>query len=138
MSDPDLVADALRWLQSSHEDLRSIGVLRAAEPPLAVAACFHAQQAAEKALKAILVLEGRDVPFTHDLLGLQRRVQSSLSESPNPEVVARLNRWGSESRYPGDDPDPTPADAALAEVDAADIYNRVAAEFARRGLNTVR
>jgi HEPN domain-containing protein len=28
---------------------------------------FHAQQAAEKALKAILILEGVDFPFTHNL-----------------------------------------------------------------------
>ncbi len=33
-------------------------------------ACFHAQQAAEKALKATLVWAGTPVPRTHDLVAL--------------------------------------------------------------------
>lgn len=31
------------------------------------AACYHAQQAAEKALKAVLIAAGRSYPFTHDI-----------------------------------------------------------------------
>lgn len=31
---------------------------------------FHAQQAVEKALKAVLAVHGVKVPFTHDLAGL--------------------------------------------------------------------
>ncbi len=33
--------------------------------------CFHAQQAAEKYLKAILAMHGLDIPRTHDLEELQ-------------------------------------------------------------------
>jgi len=34
-------------------------------------ACFHAQQAAEKYLKAIMAVHGLDIPRTHDLEELQ-------------------------------------------------------------------
>ena len=43
---------------------------------------WHSQQAAERALKAALVLEGSDFPFTHDL---NAAAQSSAGQ---------LARWG--------------------------------------------
>jgi HEPN domain-containing protein len=41
--------------------------------------CFHAQQAAEKALKALLALDDIAFPHTHDLAG-----SSNLSDLPTP------------------------------------------------------
>jgi HEPN domain-containing protein len=37
----------------------------ALDPPLLFPACFHAQQAAEKYLKALLARHGLEVPRTH-------------------------------------------------------------------------
>ncbi|MCY4615587.1 MAG: HEPN domain-containing protein [Chloroflexi bacterium] len=41
------------------------------DPPVVGPACFHSQQAAEKALKAALVLEGIEFPYVHDLTRLR-------------------------------------------------------------------
>lgn len=74
MSDPDpAVADALRWLRYSTEDLDVARVLLASSPLVPRHVCWLAQQSAEKALKAALVLEGVAFPFTHDLDALCNR-----------------------------------------------------------------
>jgi len=77
------------------------------------AACFHAQQCAEKYLKARLVEAGRDFPKTHDLaalLSLVSFIDSSCSHLR--ERLDRLTDLGVEVRYPGVSADA--ADAAEA------------------------
>lgn len=64
--------------------------------------CFNAQQAVEKALKAILVLQGVRVPFTHSIGMLISLIQESEIDWPeglNPCV--RLARYATHTRYPG-------------------------------------
>ena len=39
--------------------------------------CFHAQQAAEKAIKAVMILRGIEFPYTHDLSRLLTMLESS-------------------------------------------------------------
>jgi HEPN domain-containing protein len=64
--------------------------------------CFDAQQAAEKAVKALFILHGWAFPYTHDLirlLGLLERNGLTV-----PKYVRRagdLTRFAVESRYPG-------------------------------------
>jgi HEPN domain-containing protein len=59
--------DPAAWVRWANEDYRlAIIALRRAQP-LTYGACFHAQQAAEKYLKAVLVAEGIVFPRTHDL-----------------------------------------------------------------------
>ena len=71
MNDPDLVAhEALRWLRFSEEDLSVALRLLSGSPSAPRHACWLSQQAAEKALKAVLVLEEVEFPFTHDLAGI--------------------------------------------------------------------
>jgi HEPN domain-containing protein len=48
-------------------------------------ACFHAQQAIEKTLKALLALHGQSIPRTHDLDELQR---ACILVRPIPELAA--------------------------------------------------
>lgn len=96
-------------------------------------ACFFSQQAAEKALKAALVLEGIDVPFTHDLDALRNLLPESSPVRVAHADLAELTEWGVEARYPGDWPEPSEADARRAESDARDVYESVAEEFRRRG-----
>ena len=64
--------------------------------------CFHAQQAVEKALKAVLVDRSTDVPYTHDI----EELLATLEESGVPCPVAspeanRLTRYAVLTRYPG-------------------------------------
>ena len=64
--------------------------------------CFHAQQAAEKAIKGIYVDRGWTFPYIHDL----ERLLTGLGESglKLPETVAQaalLTSYAFEARYPG-------------------------------------
>ena len=133
MSEPEAAAEARRWLRYALDDLEIAGQLaRDATRPRYV--CWFSQQAAEKALKAVLVLESIEFPYVHDLQRLRNLFPDNWPEGPGPDVLARLTAWGSESRYPGDWPEPTADDAARAEADAQAVYDSIAAEFGRRGV----
>jgi HEPN domain-containing protein len=55
-------------VRKADTDLRAMRLMLRSK--LSEAACFHAQQAAKKMLKAYLVSKGHDFPFTHDLTRL--------------------------------------------------------------------
>jgi len=64
--------------------------------------CFHCQQAAEKALKALYQHKGWAFRYTHDLaeliLGLKNQ---GLTVSPQIEQSILLTAFAWETRYPG-------------------------------------
>ena len=55
------------WIAFAEEDYSAATTLLAIKRPLLAAVCFHAQQCAEKYLKALLILKDFDFPKTHDL-----------------------------------------------------------------------
>lgn len=65
------------------------------------AACFHAQQAVEKCLKALLVAQGRDFPKSHALRPLFDLTGISEGEGDLDEL-RWLARQAAEVRYPGE------------------------------------
>ena len=48
--------------------------------------------------------------------------------------LSELTEWAIDSRYPGDWPEPTYADAVRAESEARSVHDSVDAEFRRRGM----
>jgi len=77
-------------------------MFRARKQPVYDAVCFHAQQCAEKYLKAYLQEEGRDIPKIHkllDLLKLCKEIDSSM-EILLPDLT-ELERFAINVRYPG-------------------------------------
>ncbi len=63
--------------------------------------CFDAQQAAEKAIKAVLLARGIDFPYVHDL-GLLLTLLEDAGET-EPETIRqaeRLNPYATTTRYP--------------------------------------
>src|SRR5438128_7814865 len=90
--------------------------LDAIDRPNYDAVCFHAQQCAEKYLKAFL--QEADIPFrkTHDLSDL---LASALSIEPTWKSMAAdmnaLSAFAVEYRYPGDSADLEEAREALEE-----------------------
>ena len=84
---------------------------------------FHAQQAIEKALKA-----WHDRPFrkVHDLaeLGVQSAEIDATLE-PLLRRAAPLTEYAWKFRYPGDDAEPEPAEAAQALALAREIVEAV-------------
>ena len=64
--------------------------------------CFDAQQAAEKAIKAVLLRLGVRFPYTHDLAGLVDLITKTGRKIPNAVKDAdRLTRYAVVTRYPG-------------------------------------
>ncbi|NLI76562.1 MAG: HEPN domain-containing protein [Candidatus Riflebacteria bacterium] len=92
------------WVARAEGDLTTARrELRARTSPNYDAACFHAQQCAEKYLKA--VLQERGIPFgrTHNLLGLLQTLpdlECSWESLRSPLVL--LNLYSVNVRYPGE------------------------------------
>ncbi len=63
--------------------------------------CFDAQQAAEKAIKAVFVLHGKRFPLTHDLGELIESLESFLPDIPTAvRLAVELNDYAVVTRYP--------------------------------------
>lgn len=60
--------DPLAWVTRAEEDFALAQAALRRKQPLVSGACFHAQQCAEKYMKALLISKGADFPKTHDLL----------------------------------------------------------------------
>jgi len=63
--------------------------------------CFHAQQAAEKAVKAVLVCCGIAPPKTHNVERLIRLLPATMQRTPDLLASAALSDYASLTRYPG-------------------------------------
>ncbi len=64
--------------------------------------CFDAQQAAEKAIKAVLVHRKVSVPYIHDLTELLSLIERSGGLVPQSvKETVQLTPFAAEARYPG-------------------------------------
>lgn len=64
--------------------------------------CFDAQQAAEKAIKAVLLAHQIEFPYIHDLARLLTLVEQAGEQFPEAvRVSAGLTRYAVAARYPG-------------------------------------
>lgn len=121
----DTPADmAGRWLNLARGDLASATVLLGHQDSALRNVGFLAQQAAEKALKAVLAARDADIPRTHDLTDLLRALGDPPKDLDLAEL-ARLSKWAVGGRYPGDDDDLT-RQAAEALVATAEQVLRAA------------
>jgi len=114
-----------RWLTYARSDL-DVGQMLLNDPhhyPRQV--CIMAQQAAEKALKAILVLLEIDFPKTHDLDRLRDLIPPGWQVKTEHPDLADLTIWSVEARYPGDLPYVTEVDAWNALHKAEAVYQSV-------------
>ena len=117
MTQPDAAFEARRWLRFAEEDLETAEMVIKQRLP-AREACWLAQQAAEKALKAALVYEQVDFPKTHDLDALRMLVPDGWTVRELDADLSMLSAWAVEGRYPGEWPEATEADASRATANA--------------------
>ncbi|MBI3657217.1 MAG: HEPN domain-containing protein [Acidobacteria bacterium] len=102
----------MQWLAKADEDFGVAEHFVFENSPYLNAIGFHAQQAAEKYLKAFLVHSQIEFPKSHDidrLLNLVATVDKNLSEPLRDAVV--LTDYAVEVRYPVDLPEITPLEA---------------------------
>jgi HEPN domain-containing protein len=114
-----------RWLAYARSDLDAAHALLHDPDHYPRQVCFLAQQAAEKALKAVLVLLEIEFPFTHDLDRLREMVPAGWRvKTAFPNLYA-LSIWAVEARYPGDMPQVVEADARGALQTAEAVYQTI-------------
>ena len=125
---------ALHILQPGAEDLGTAERLCASEIEPPRQACFFAQQAAEKALKAALELERNDYPRILQLHDLLLLLPASWPLHELKLNLKRLSKLVIDARYPDLDKLPTRTVAVEAVSDARLVVDAVVEEFQRRGL----
>ena len=88
------------WFMHAKSDLR-LAEVGNIEGVLLNQLCFHAQQCAEKAIKALLIYKDIEFPPTHNIKILLNLI--SEKEIPNKILSsASLTEYAVESRYPSD------------------------------------
>ncbi len=119
-----------KWFRKAESDLLVIkNNLSSNEVPID-ACCFHAQQAAEKYLKAYLVSKLIIFPKTHDLqslLNLCIRQNNTFNKIIEPAI--RLSDYAIGPRYPDAFDDLSIDDALNAEKDAKEIKEFILKNF---------
>ena len=124
------------WLEKAEADLQAARLLVAAPSRDYFTAAFHAQQAAEKYLKALLVWHQTAFVKTHDiqhLINLGARRDPSLAR--DLATAASLTPYGVDFRYPGATPVPQAhAEAAVREAErVGDIVLRRLSAYLAQG-----
>jgi len=88
-----------KWIEKAEENLRAAEVLM--EGGMYAAACFHAQQAAEMALKGLLINLAGIQPLTHSLVEIAERVREHSTISlPHVSELRWLQEHYLQTRYP--------------------------------------
>ena len=86
--------------------------------------CFNAQQAVEKALKALLIKRRVEFPYVHDIARLLSLLEEAGQPIPDPVRQAeRLTRFAAFTRYPGVAP-PISGDEYVEAVECAQLFLR--------------
>jgi HEPN domain-containing protein len=102
------------WILNAEEDLAAAKILLRDKKPILFGVCFHAQQCAEKYLKALLIYKEVDFPKTHDLVTLNTLChQAGIIAGFDPQQLTELSRHAVQTRYPGNQPTPGEAKDAL-------------------------
>lgn len=113
------------WVRKAESDWLIIQKISAEEPIPWDGVCFHAQQVAEKLLKALVISRGIAPPRTHDLaalLTLGRPNDESIDELRDD--CEFLTRFAAAIRYPGETDEPTPQEGRLA-TRAAERFRKI-------------
>ena len=96
---PDRLDHAHGLLLKGDSDLLTARTMLSGDGPYDTA-CFHAQQAAEKYLKALLAFAGQPIPRTHNLEDLFEECRRALPNwSPSALDRASLTPYAVELRY---------------------------------------
>ncbi|MCE5230409.1 HEPN domain-containing protein [bacterium] len=110
--DSELISAVSQWVDKAEMDLRASRLVLDHDSSIVGVAAFHAQQAAEKYLKALLTWKQITFTKTHDiglLLETLNRNGIALVEDLRKTII--LSDFAVDSRYPGDIPELSNAEA---------------------------
>ncbi len=103
MPDPEKVAAVVsEWVAKAEGDLKSAAlILRAGKDCPIDAVCFHAQQAVEKYLKALLTAHKIPFPKTHNIGKLVEMLPTNVRLNLSKDEQDELTDYATGARYPG-------------------------------------
>jgi HEPN domain-containing protein len=114
------------WVTKAEGDFMTAGrELRARKSPNYDAVCFHAQQCAEKYLKAVLQENDKYIPKIHNLIELMLLCEEIDSgfELLRADLVT-MERYAVRGRYPGEVAEKEDAQSTYAAVGTVRIFVR--------------
>ncbi len=115
---------ARQWFAKAMNDLLNADNNLRSETVPYDTVCYHCQQAAEKLLKAFLVGNGKEYPFSHDLLLILEKIIPLRAETESlRDSLSILMPYAVEIRYPDDWYMPSADDAE----EAREAINKVLA-----------
>ncbi len=92
------------WAEYAEEDYAMARMALRRKQPLTHSACFHAQQCAEKYLKALLVAKGEIFPKTHDLVTLNNLcTRAGILLGVDSAQLHTLSLYAVQARYPDEE-----------------------------------
>lgn len=132
---PDDVREAAAWLDAAREDL-SLARHLVGNRAFPRQASYHAQQAGEKAFKAVLTAHGAAFPKTHDLIQLHALLPAGTSMAVDAARadLALLTGWAVRGRYPHTGPAAMAAEAEAAVADATILVDAAIRALAEHSL----
>ena len=134
--DLDVLRKVAQWLTYGDEDMRlaRYGLTMATGCPYRLIA-YHAQQCAEKHLKAYLVFREHDFPYTHNILRLLELCPREEGWLKTLEDAKGLTPFAITLRYPGAEETVTREEALRAIEVAARVRQVVRDALARAGVH---
>lgn len=103
---PDIKAGSPEdWLRHAKADL-ALATSPLPKDGLYNTLCFHAQQAVEKSIKAVLIFRGIEFPKVHSLTRLIDLLPSDIIRTVDLLESARLTVYATAFRYPGEEDEP--------------------------------
>jgi HEPN domain-containing protein len=113
------------WVEKAEEDFILASSALRRKKPLITGSCFHAEQCAEKYMKALLVSMGASFPMTHDLLLLNNLCSSAgVFLEIDPKLLNTLSDFAVRIRYPGEEPTLVDAKEALEIAKLVRVFAR--------------
>jgi len=138
VTEEDRLEQTRLWIRQPRTDLAMADLALASQQVGPDPACYHAQQAAEKALKAVLVFLQVQYPFTHDLDTIREHIPRGWGVRGEFRNLKRLSDWSFKARYPGGWALPTKADATEATRLGHLIYESVVRDLEAHGFTSER
>ena len=125
----ELEEQVFKWIEIAEEDLllaKHAFTLQSNIPYRLI--CYHAQQCAEKYIKALLVSKFIDFPYTHSINVLIKLVPEELNLMTKLETTFKLTNYAVARRYPGEYKN-IGKDDALSAVELAELVKKVIYEL---------
>jgi HEPN domain-containing protein len=127
------------WLARADEDLQLATyalTMQAQAPPYRLIA-YHAQQCAEKCLKAFLVYHNVEFPYTHNIGRLLTLCEDHATWVHVLRYAEELTPYAITARYPGEDMVVTEDEARRAVSIAEQVRSRVRAALRELGMESI-